>query len=43
MERIGNYESRLRAEAQRKINADHLSNASSFVGHTPIINVMGFE
>src|ERR1700733_8258748 len=40
IKRIGNYESRLRAETQRKVNADHLTNAVSIVGHTPIISVM---
>lgn len=43
IERIDNYESRLRAEAQHRINGDHLSNANAIGGHEPIISVMGFE
>jgi hypothetical protein len=43
IERIGNYESRLRAEAQRRVNADHLTNGVSIVGHTPIMSVMGLD
>ena len=43
IKRIGNYESKLRDEAQRKIDADHLTNGVSIVGHTPIISVMGVD
>jgi hypothetical protein len=43
IERIGNYESRLRAEGQRRVNDDHLTNGVSIVGHTPIMSVMGLE
>jgi len=39
--RMANYESRLRAEAQRKVNADH-PEAGSIVPHSPIISVLGF-
>ena len=41
--RIDNYESRLRAVAQWRINADHPSDADSIIGHTPIISVLGFD
>src|SRR5580698_9419668 len=41
IKRIGDFESRLRAEAQRRVDADHLTNAVSSVGHTPILSVMG--
>ncbi|MGA2730833.1 MAG: hypothetical protein ABSE96_23730 [Terracidiphilus sp.] len=43
IERIGDYESRLRAEAQRRVNADHLTNGVSTVGHTPIMSVLGLD
>lgn len=43
IERIENYESRLRARAQRMVNADHSSNARSTEVHTPIISVLGLE
>lgn len=41
--RIDRYESRLRTAAQKMINADHIANAQSIVGHTPIISVLGIE
>ena len=43
IERIDSYESRLRAEAQRRVNADHPSDAETIIGHTPIISVLGFD
>ena len=43
IERIDNYESRLRAEAQRRVNADHPSQANFIIGHTPIIGVFGLN
>jgi len=41
--RIANYESRLRVEAQKMVNADHPSDPNSIIGHTPIIGVMGLQ
>jgi hypothetical protein len=43
IERIDNYENRLRAEAQKRVDTDHFTNAVSSVGHTPIISVMGLN
>jgi hypothetical protein len=41
--RIENYESRLRAEAQQKVNADHPFGAALFVGHRPHISIYGLS
>lgn len=41
--RIDNYESRLRDKVQRRVDADHLTNGVSLVGHTPILSVMGLD
>ena len=43
IDRVADYEARLRTEAQRKVNADHPSDANSVVGHAPIISVLGCD
>jgi hypothetical protein len=42
IDRIQNYESRLRAEAQKKVNADHPPDPNP-IGHTRIIGVLGLQ